>query len=176
MSHDVRQMADNCVSCQELKPANRRETLLQHEVGNVPWEKIGCDLFEISSRNYLIVIDYFSNFIEVDLMTATTSTQVVSSLKKMCARFGTPRQIVSDGGPQFTSREFEVFVKTWGIDHVTSSPNHQQANGKAESAVKLLKAMLEKCVKTGSDQYLALLELRNTPRQDTNASPAQMMF
>ena len=176
MSHDVRQMADNCVSCQELKPASPRETLLQREVGNVPWEKIGCDLFEISGRNYLIVIDYFSNFIEIDLMTTTTSTQVVSSLKKMCARFGTPRQIVSDGGPQFTSREFEVFVKSWGIDHVTSSPNHQQANGKAESAVKLVKAMMEKCVKTGSDQYLALLELRNTPRQDTNASPAQMMF
>ena len=67
-------------------------------------------------------------------------------------------------------------MKTWGIDHVTSSPNHQQANGKAESAVKLVKAMMGKCVKTGSDQYLALLELRNTPRQDTNASPAQMMF
>ena len=176
MSHDVKQMADNYVSCQELKPANRMETLLQHEVWNVPWEKIGCDLFEISGRNYLIVIDYFSNFIEVDLMTTTTSTQVVSNLKKMCARFGTPRQIVSDGGPQFTSREFEVFMKTWGIDHVTSSPNHQQANGKAESAVKLVKAMMGKCVRTGSDQYLALLELRNTPRQDTDASPAQMMF
>ena len=109
-------------------------------------------------------------------MTTTTSTQVVNSLKKTCARFGTPRQIVSDGGPHFTSREFEVFVKAWGIDHVTSSPNHQQANGKAESAVKLVKAMMEKFVKTDSDKYLVLLELRNTKRQDTNVSPANMMF
>ena len=68
---------------------------------------------------------------------------------------------MSDGGLQFTSRECEVFVKAWGIDHVTSSLNHQQANGKAESAVKLVKAVMEKCVNTGSDQYLTLLELRN---------------
>ena len=46
MSQDVKQMADNCVRCQELKPANCRETLLQHEVGSVPWEQIGCDLLE----------------------------------------------------------------------------------------------------------------------------------
>ena len=53
---------------------------------------------------------------------------------------------------------------------------HHQANSKAESAIKLVKAMMEKFMKTGSDQYLAHLELRNTPRQDTNTSPAEMMF
>ena len=93
-----------------------------------------------------------------------------------CARFGIPRQVVSDGGPQFTSSEFERFVESWGISHVTSSPNHQQANGKAESAVKVVTAMMGKCVKTGSDQFLALLELRNTRRQDSNASPAELMY
>ena len=63
---------------------------------------------------------------------------------------------------EFTSRECEVFVKAWGIDHITSSPNYQQANGKAESAVKLVKAVMEKCVNTRSDQYLTILELRKT--------------
>ena len=150
-------MADNCVRCQETKPANRKEPLLQHEVGTAPWEKIGCDLFEIKGRTYLIVIDYFSNFIEVDYLTTTTSSRLVSCLSKMCARFGRPKQLVSDGGPQFTSAEFKAFVKTWAIGHVTSSPHHQQGNGKAESAVKLVKNMMKKCVQTGSDQNLGLL-------------------
>ena len=79
MYQDVKQMADNNVTCQELKPASPRETLLQHEVGNVPWDKIGCDLFEISGCNYLIVIDYFCNFIEVDL-TTTATRKCVSDL------------------------------------------------------------------------------------------------
>ena len=44
--------------------------------------------------------------------------------------------IVLDGGPQFTSREFNSFMEDWGINHVTSSPMHQRANGKAKPAVK----------------------------------------
>ena len=84
--------------------------------------------------------------------------------------------IVSDGGPQFSSREFDLFTKNWGITHVTSSPMHQRANGKAESAVKIMKNLLIKTHKDGGDPYEAMLEQRNTPRQDTDRSPAEMMF
>ena len=36
--------------------------------------------------------------------------------------------------------------------------------------------MMHKTLLDGSDQYAALLEFRNTPRQDTGVSPAEMMF
>ena len=64
--------------------------------------------------------DYYSNFIEIGLMTAMTSTRTVTSLKKHCARYGITRMIVSDGGPQFTSQEFKLFVDNWGITHNAS--------------------------------------------------------
>ena len=70
------------------------------------------------------MVDYYSNFIEIDLLTAMTSARVVTLLKKHCAPYSIPRMIVS-------------FVENWGIAHVTSSPMHQRANGKAESAVKI---------------------------------------
>ena len=53
---------------------------------------------------------------------------------------------------------------------------HQRANGKAESAVKIMKSLLIKTWKEKGDPYQAMLGQRNTPRQDTNRSPAQMMF
>ena len=63
------------------------------------------------------------------------------------------------------------------IDHITctSSPRHQQVNGLAENAVKVIKSMLKKCSETGEDPYLALLELRNTPRGEIG-SPAQRLM
>ena len=64
----------------------------------------------------------------------------------------------------------------WDINHVTSSPMHQRAYGKAESAVKIMKSLLVKTHKEGGDPYEAMLEQRNTPRQDTGRSPAEMMF
>ena len=83
ISRDVMQMADNCVSCQEMKPANQKETLLQHDIGTTSGQKS-------------VVISYFSNFIEVDHLTTTTSSRVVSCLRKMCARFGRHKQLVSE--------------------------------------------------------------------------------
>ena len=99
------------------------------------------------------------------------SARLTTLLKKQFTIFGIPRTIVSDGGLQF-----ETFAKQWGITHIMSRPGHQSANGKAESAMKIIKNMMIKTMKDGQDQYEALLELRNTPRQYSNQSPAEMMF
>lgn len=107
---EIKQMIEKCEQCQKLKPRNQRETLRQHSDGNGPWDKVGTDLFEIKGRNYLLVIDYYSNFIEVDQLSTTTSKQVIEKLKKQFARLGIPRYIVSDGGPQYSSEEFKAFV------------------------------------------------------------------
>jgi len=56
------------------------------------------------------------------------------------------------------------------------SPGHQNENGKAEAAVKSAKNMLKHTALQYQDEYLALLELRNTPRQDVHKSPAEIMF
>ena len=176
MAGDIKQLADSCETCQEMKPRNTQEPLKQHNDGDGPWQKIGLDLFEIAGKHYLIVVDYYSNFIEIDLLTTLTSARTITLLKKHFARYGIPRVIVSDGGPQFASQEFNSFVRNWGISHITSSPMHQRANGKAESAVKIMKHLLIKTYKDGGDPYEAMLEQRNTPRQDTGLSPAEMMF
>ena len=123
-----------------------------------------------------LTIDYYSNCIEVDHLSSLGSRQVIDKLKKLFSRFGVPRQVISDGGPQYTSEEFKRFVKCWRIDHHVTSPNHSQSNGKAESGVKIIKSMMAKCLRDGTDQKLALLELRNTPRKDTGKSLYEMMF
>ena len=175
MAREISQLVENCLPCQEHKPANQKETLIIHDKANQPWEKIGCDLFSLMNRDYFVVVDYKSNFIEVEYMTSTTSRKVVNVLEKLCARYGRPKVLISDGGPQFISKEFQNFTTEWGIQHNLSSPYHSQSNGKAEAAVKTIKGMMKKCLQENSNQYLALLELRNTPRQDT-ASPAQIMY
>jgi transposase InsO family protein len=176
MKNEIKQIANACDVCQEMKPNVRKETLVQHDEPQKPWSKVGVDIFEIAGRSYLVCVDYFSNYIEADFLSSITSAAVILKLKGHFARYGIPTIVMSDGGAQFTSKEFAQFADNWGFQHNTSSPNHQQSNGKAEAAVKIMKTMMIKAMKSGSDQYGALLELRNTPRQDTLLSPAQMMF
>ncbi|XP_064631634.1 uncharacterized protein LOC135489931 [Lineus longissimus] len=67
-------------------------------------------------------------------------------------------------------------MKDWGIIHIESSPGHHSANGRAEAAVKIAKQLLIKARKTRTDPNIALLELRNTPRENTGQSPTEMLL
>ena len=96
--------------------------------------------------------------------------------KKQFARFGIPTVLTTDSGSQFTSGEFQNFLKDWGIIHVRSSPGHHSANGKAEAAVKVAKHLIMKVCKDGTDPNIALLEQGNNPREDNGKSPAEMIF
>ena len=48
----------------------------------------------------------------------------------MFAKFGIPEEVLSDGGPQFSSFVFQNFAKHYGFHHTLSSPRCAQNNGK----------------------------------------------
>ena len=65
--------------------------------------------------------------------------------------------------------------KEWCFVHNTSSPGYPQSNGLVERVVQTAKRMLDKCKSDGTDPYVALLNLRNTPRDQVLGSPAQRL-
>jgi hypothetical protein len=87
-----------------------------------PWEKLGTDLFSLDDKDYLVTVDYYSNFWEIDKLCDTRSKTVISKLKAHFARCGIPDQVVSDNGSQYSSDDFAIFAHDWGFDHTTSSP------------------------------------------------------
>ena len=176
MSYDIKQFIASCDICRTFETSQQKETLMSHELPSRPWEKVGTDLFTWEGQEYLVLVDYYSNFWEVDLLPQTTSTAVINKLKAHFARYGSPTQLVSDNGPQFTSETFRSFSTNWDFEHLCSSPGHSQSNGKAESAVKTAKRLLTKAKKAGSDPYIALLDHRNTPSHGLNTSPAQRLM
>ena len=99
--------------------------------------------------DYLLTVDYDSNFCEVDHLPDTKSSTVIRKLKSHFARQGIPDVVFSDNGPQYSSQEFERFSQLWGFQHQTSSPGYPQSNGKAESAVKTAKRLMMKAKAAG---------------------------
>ena len=59
---------------------------------------------------------------------------------------------------------------------MTSSPTHAKWNGKAESAVKVVKKIFKKAHRDDKDPWLALLDQRNTPTQGVGSSPVQRLM
>ena len=129
-----------------------------------------------SSKRYTTLVDYLSNFFEIDRLEDTTTATVIRKLKAQFARHGLPCEVVSDPGPQFTASMFRDFAVAYDFEHLLVSPANQKANGKAESAVKSAKRLMRKCKDAHSDPFLALLDFRNTPIQGVGSSPVQRLM
>ena len=69
------------------------------------------DIFYLDGINYLLVVDYYSKYPEVQPLQEMTTHNVIKELKSIFARNGTPDMIVSDNGPQFTSSDMREFLQ-----------------------------------------------------------------
>ena len=38
--------------------------MIAHEIPTTPWSQVGADLFEINTKKYLVMVDYYSGFID----------------------------------------------------------------------------------------------------------------
>ncbi len=108
----------------------QRESLCPHELPDRPWSKVGTDLFVFSNREYLINVDYFSHFWEIDYLPDTKSSTVINKLKAQFARQGIPDIEFSDNGLQYTSKEFQQFSRLWEFQHKTHLLPFHKAMGK----------------------------------------------
>ena len=107
-----------------------------------PWQLVASDLFEWKKSKYLVVIDYYSRYIEISRLSTATSSDVINHMKSIFARHGVPESIISDNGPQYASAVFASFAKEYDFTHITSSPRYSQGNGAAERAVRTVKGLL----------------------------------
>ena len=82
------------------------------------------DLFQLKGKPYLVVVNYFSGYVEVQSLSSTTSASLVTALKPIFTHNGTLATFVSDNGPQFDCQEMKMFADCYGFDHVTSSPHY----------------------------------------------------
>ncbi|KAK7095117.1 hypothetical protein V1264_002767 [Littorina saxatilis] len=176
MAKDMERFLSQCEPCQTFQKAQPKEPSISHPIPERPWQYVATDLMECRGNDYLVVVDYYSDFFEVDRLDKKTGKEVIYKLKAHFARHGIPERLVSDNGPPFQGSEFRTFANQWGFEHVTSSPGYPQSNGKAENTVKTVKDLMKKCAEDQSDAYLALLELRNIPSEKMQTSPSQRLF
>ena len=176
MSAEIKQFVQSCDTCCSFSDKQPQEPLIAHKVPSRAWMKVGTDIFTLNGRNYLVTTDYFSQFIEVDFLHSLLSSEIIGKLKGNFARHGIPEILISDNGPQYSSIEFKRFCQQWSIEHRKISPGNSKANGLAESSVKIIKKMMMKCAANKEDPYLALLAIRNTPKENMDYSPAQRLM
>lgn len=176
MNSEIKNIVEQCPICVKYRSSNPHESLIVSETPSVPWEKLGTDLFHFNGKVYIVVMDYYSKYIEMSCLNNNSSAvQVIIQLKAIFARHGIPLTLVTDNGPPFNSALFKDFIYNWDINHITTSPNFPQANGQSESAVKIAKRILQKSLDDNIDPYLALLHYRANVKEYLK-SPAELLM
>ncbi len=175
MQAEIKDFVSNCSTCNEFAHNQQKETMLSHDIPNRPWQIVSMDLFSHRQKDYLLIVDHFSDFWEIELLPDLSAETVIKRCKAQFARHGQPDRVITDNGSQFGAL-FRRFASSWEFEHITSSPRHPKSNGKAESAVKIAKNLLRKAMHDRTDPWKAILHWRNTPTEYMDSSPAQRLM
>lgn len=171
---DVTNLVLTCSICNKYNRSNKRNELLNYEIPKIPFDKVGADIAHYGGKDYLVVVDYFSRWVEISKLKWKTATELSKKCKKIFARFGIPNILIADNKP-FNRVQFRSFAKEWGFQINNTSPNHPMSNGLSEKYVGLVIKMIKKCKETNDELEDYLLTYRNTPLVNVGQSPANLI-
>ena len=121
LSSDLEELTDRCIECRKVR-VQRPEPLIPSTLPELPWQKFGTDLFKWQKGHYLLVVDYFSRYIEIAKLVGTTAVEVISQTKSIFTRHRIPEVVMSDNGHQFSAKIYSKLASDYQFKHVTSSP------------------------------------------------------
>nr|XP_040569628.1 uncharacterized protein K02A2.6-like [Lepeophtheirus salmonis] len=169
-NNDVEDFVSACRTCQESAPAPASQ-FTPFSPTNV-WERVHVDYGMIKGKDFLILMDAGSKWIEAAYMTNTSSEATLRQLVAWFSRFKFLEKIHSDNGSQFTIDVFKAKMSEWGVTHSFSPPYHPQSNGQAERGVRIIKNGILKNIGTSLEEIL--FAYRATPLE-CGSIPAELL-
>ena len=181
IDNDIDSTVLSCTQCQDHLPSNTKEPMISKPKPARPFQEIAADFCHHAGRNYLVLVDCYTDWPTIVPMGKDiSSAHLIAAVRELFSRTAVPDTFWSDGGPQFTSKQFHQFSATWGFRHQVSSPYYPQSNGKAKATVKSMKKIIRA---SWNGRHLeeeklcrALLQYRNTPSTKDGQSPAQKLY
>ena len=82
----ITRFIDRCDTCRRNRPTQREQPLRPVELPGRPWGKVAMDIFHYKRNDYLVIIDYYSRWIEIKQLTSLTSDCVISRVKTYLPR------------------------------------------------------------------------------------------
>lgn len=179
---DAEHFVKKCFGCTMVSAPSPPEPLNRKELPSEPWKDLAIDFMGPlpSGHNLLVVVDYYSRWVEIEVMKKITAVETIKRLREIFARFGRPNSITADNGPQFISEDFKSFCIENGIYLNHTIPFWPQQNGEVERQNRSILKRLTISQNTDKDWQKELqdylLMYRSTTHTTTLKTPSELMF
>ena len=86
MSAQIEDKVKDRTMCHNYTPAQQKQPLMPSPVSNLPWAMAASDIFAFEGHHYLVLVDYYSKYIEVTKLNDLTSQDTIEALKEHFSR------------------------------------------------------------------------------------------
>ena len=185
---DAVEFVKKCLNCQLFSNVQRKSPVLPSSVlSPIPFAVWGIDIVgpfpraKGDLRYLLVAIDYMTKWAEAKAMRTINQKDCIRFMDNILMRFGMPRVLVSDNGPQFVGSDFENYLKDRGIKHKKSSVAYPQGNGQVEVTNRILLRGIEKRLRESKSKWPeelpnVLWAYRTSPRTSTGETPFKLAY
>jgi transposase InsO family protein len=161
----------------------RRQAPMQVSLVGEPWERVSVDITgphprsSRSNQYIMTLVDHFSKWAEaIPLANHTAPTVARALMTHVFSRYGAPRQLLTDRGPEFESELFAQLLKWMEVDKLRTTAYKPSTNGVVERFHRTLNSMLGKVVNETQRDWdekmpMVLAAYRASVHQYTGYSP-----
>lgn len=104
-----------------------------------PWRHLATDLMGPlpSGESLLVVVDYYSRWMEVDIITNTSIRAAITCPETHFACYGVPESLKTDNVANLVGQELEEFLAEHDVKHKRTISYWPRANGEIERQNKI---------------------------------------
>ena len=117
MNSEIEDIIKKCPTGLTFRKRQSSEPIMNHPIPNQFWTKPAADSFSVYGHYYLLIIDYYSKFNVIKTLNNLQSSAVIKKCKKIFSQCGTPKELVTDNGPEVSSHYFKSFLRNWDFEH-----------------------------------------------------------
>ena len=153
MGVEVSRWTASCDICQKTvdKGRVRPAPIIPLPVIGEPFSRCAIDLvgpidpIGVGGYRYILVLtDFATKWPEAVPLKSISTEAVAEALLGIFTRLGTPKEVLSDNGSQFTGKLMQEVFRLMAIKGLRMTPYHPQANGACERLNGVLKKMLKR--------------------------------
>ena len=180
MDRDVESRVQECERCALVGQQGPPEPMIRKEMPERAWQDLAIDFFTAKEcATLLVTVDYYSRFLTVTEMRATTAIKTIEALKGIFHCHTYPETIRSDNGSPFSSEDFLSYCGSKNIRLIHTIPYWPQMNGLVERQNRGILRTLRIAKATTNDWRKAILEYvyiyNTTPHSVIGKPPIELL-